>query len=105
MEGPAPVERLADGWPWMRFGVVVDVGMLFALASLSYWVGIQANKIDQLGAQVLLMQTQVATLSANAVDIAAMKERERSLESASKEQFDFISLRLERIERKVDNLR
>ena len=88
-----------------RVPLAVDMGMIIALLSLSYWVGQMANRIEAQGISVIQIRAQVDALPVmnNTAQIAALKERSNAQQEKIAELREYLSGRLDRIERKIDN--
>ena len=85
----------------ITMSVVVDLAMIVALATLSFWVGRQADRIDTMSTQLKDVQ---ATVSANdsKIDVAALKERTNAQNLAMIDLKDTLIRRLDRMESKID---
>jgi len=84
--------------------LIIDAAMVLSLLSLSYWVGVEANKVDNLSVEMRNVQQQVTILSASGVyvEVAAMKERIEGEKVLTNQFRSEMVSRLDRIERKLD---
>lgn len=87
--------------------IFVDIGMIIALATLSFWVGRQADRIDNVISSTSAIQAQVAVMAQNdtKADIAALKERTANEDAQIIDLKDFVRQRLDRLEVKVEAIR
>ena len=85
--------------------VVIDMGMIVALVSLSVWIGRQADRLDQLAATSVEIRAEISNVqrSTNSIDIAALKERSIAQDHELLEMREFLGKRLDRIEAKLDH--
>lgn len=90
-----------------RIPVLVDGAMVVALLSLTYWIGVEANKVDTVSRDVQMLRTEVASMqsSSTSADIASLRQRADGQDRAMSDMRDFIGQRLDRIERKLDSRR
>ena len=90
------------GVAWKGIPLYVDISMVVALLSLSYWVGTQASEINT---QSKLLTTLTMEVHANttAVDVAALKVKTDAQDRALVDMRDYLGHRLDRIENKLDD--
>lgn len=98
MDAPADTARKFS-WP-----VVVTMGEICVLASLCFWVGRQADRIDNVSVQMSNIQTQMALMSQSDAksDIATLKEHTANEDRQLMDLKDYVGRRLDRVELKLD---
>lgn len=90
-----------------RIPLIIDAAMVLALLSLSYWVGTEANKVDNMSRDMQVVQTQITVLntttsSALNSQIVALQVRADGQERLTDQWRSDVRSRLDRIERKLD---
>jgi hypothetical protein len=87
-----------------KLPLVVDAAMVISLLSLSYWIGVEANRVETVARDVQYLQSQVATLTQSSLssDMAATKVKDEAQDRMLAELKTDLVARLERIERKID---
>jgi cell division protein FtsB len=87
--------------------IVIDSGMICALALLCVWIGRQADRIENLSLQITAVQSQIQAVQASSTstDIAALKERSVAADRQLADLKDFVGRRLDRLEAKIDSRR
>lgn len=87
-----------------RIPLIVDIGMVVALATLSFWQGTQAAKVETVSRDIVELKMHVTSLqtSSIAADLAVTKVRDDNQDKQIQVLKTDLVARLVRIENKID---
>ena len=95
--------RRTNGWG--KAGIIIDGGMVVALAGLIYWVGVQADRIEHVTQDIGQLKGQVQSIAEDGLraDVMQLRTRADGQEKSIDSLKEYLGGRLDRIERKIDS--